>query len=272
MPPMPEGDTLFRTATVLRRVLVGGVLTSALARPGPMVARVPDLSGLVGLAVTSVEARGKHLLITVGEGRHRRILRTHLRMTGSWHWYRVGERWRQPESRATVVLRTASVVAACFACPTVELLTSTGLERSPALRHLGPDLLAPSPDLATAVANLRGHPLRAVGEALLDQSLVAGIGNVVRNEALFMERLSPFAPVGSLDGGTLERLLKRARHILATNVGGGGRVTTGDRRRGAALWVYGRPGRPCRRCGTTIRFARQGPIARHTYWCPSCQP
>jgi endonuclease-8 len=268
---MPEGDTLFRTATVLRRVLAGQVITSAVAQPGPLVARVPDLSGLAGLAVTEVEARGKHLLITVGEGRHRRILRTHLRMTGSWHWYRAGERWRLPESRATVVLRTASVVAVCFSCPTVELLTDVGLERSAALRRLGPDLLAPSPDLSLAVANLRGRPSTPVGEALLDQAAVAGIGNVVRNEALFMERVSPFALVGSLDDATLERLLARSRLILATNLGGGRRVTTGDRRPGAGLWVYRRSGRPCRRCGTPIGFARQGPLARHTYWCPRCQ-
>lgn len=269
---MPEGDTLFRTATVLRRVLVGQIITAAVARPGPGVSRVPDLSGLAGLAVVAVEVRGKHLLITVGDGRHRRILRTHLRMTGSWHWYRMGERWRQPESRATVVLRTAGVVAVCFSCPTVELLTDAGLVRSPTLRRLGPDLLAPSPDLAGAVANLRAHPARAVGEALLDQSLVAGIGNVVRNEALFMEHVSPFAPVDALDDGTLERLVRRARLILTTNVGGGRRITTGDRRPGAGLWVYRRSGRPCRRCGTAIRFARQGPLARHTYWCPACQP
>ncbi len=268
---MPEGDTLFRTAAVLRRVLVGHAITSALARPGPLVARVPDLSVLVGLAVTSVEARGKHLLITVGEGRHRRILRTHLRMTGSWHWYRAGERWRQPESRATVVLRTAAAVAVCFSCPTVELLTGAGLARSPALRRLGPDLLAPLPDLAAGVANLRADPTRAIGAALLDQSLVAGIGNVVRNEALFMERVSPFALVSALDDATVERLLRRAGRILATNLGGGRRVTTGDHRPGAGLWVYRRSGRPCRRCGTPIRFARQGPLARHTYWCPSCQ-
>ncbi len=269
---MPEGDTLFRTATVLRRVLLGHVITSAVAHPGPLVARVPDLSGLAGLAVLEVEARGKHLLITVGEGRHRRILRTHLRMTGSWHWYRPGERWRQPESRATVVLRTAAVVAVCFACPTVELLTAAGLARSPALGRLGPDLLAPSPDLAGAVVNLRAQAEAAIGEALLDQSAVAGIGNVVRNEALFMERVSPFAPVSVLDDAALERVVARARRILASNVGGGRRVTTGDRRPGAGLWVYRRPGRPCRRCGTPIRFARQGPMARHTYWCPSCQP
>jgi endonuclease-8 len=269
---MPEGDTLFRTATVLRRVLAGQVITSAVARPEPLGSRVPDLSGLAGLAVSGVEARGKHLLITVGEGRHRRILRTHLRMTGSWHWYRAGERWRLPESRATVVLRTAGVVAVCFACPTVELLTSAGLERSSVLRRLGPDLLAPSPDLAAGVGNLQARPDVAIGEALLDQSLVAGIGNVVRNEALFMERVSPFTLVGSLDDATLRRLVDRARRILATNLGGGRRVTTGDRRAGAGLWVYRRSGRPCRRCGTPVRFARQGPLARHTYWCPSCQP
>ncbi len=276
---MPEGDTIFRTASVLRRALLGRVLTEAVARPGPLVARVPDLSILVGSRVTSVEARGKHLLISAGEGRHRRTLRTHLRMTGSWHRYRAGEAWRLPERRATVILRTAETVAVCFACPTVELLTDAGVARSRALRSLGPDLLAPSADLAAAVANLAAHPSAPMGEALLDQRLVAGIGNVVRNEALFVERVSPFATAADLPGEALLRLVSRARAILAANTGGGRRVTTGDRRvttgdrrAGAGLWVYGRAGRPCRRCGTPVRSARQGSLRRLTYWCPSCQP
>lgn len=268
---MPEGDTLFRTATVLRRALLGGVLTEAVARPGPLLRHVPDLTPLVGMRVTGVESRGKHLLITVGEGQHRRILRTHLRMAGSWHWYRPGEPWRGPERRATVVLRTESAVAVCFSCPTVELLTDAGVARSAALRRLGPDLLAPGTAPAEPVARFRARPDAAIGEALLDQSLAAGIGNVVRNEALFMEQISPFRPVRSLDDATLERLLARSQQILRAASGGGPRVTTGDRRRGEGLWVYRRAGRPCRRCGTIILFGRQGPLTRHTYWCPRCQ-
>jgi len=269
---MPEGDTLFRTAEVLRRALVGGILVEARARPGRLVARVPDLSGLVGLPIRTVEARGKHLLISVGDGGVSRTLRTHLRMTGSWHRYRVGEAWRLPERRAVVVLATDSAVAVCFDCPTVELLTDAGLARSRALASLGPDLLAASPDLDAALANLRARPATAIGEALLDQTLVAGVGNVVRNEALFMERVSPFALVSDLDETTLRLILARSRRILASNVGGGRRVTTGIARPGASLWVYGRAGRPCRRCGTLLEVARQGPLARLTYWCPSCQP
>jgi endonuclease-8 len=267
---MPEGDTLFRTARVLGRILVGGTLTTARAQPGPLVRRVPDLSPMVGAKVLGLESRGKHLLVRVEDGGRRLTLRTHLRMTGSWHRYRVGERWRLPERRATVVLATESAVAVCFDCPTVELLTDVGVARSPALATLGPDLLAPSFETDAAVARLRMDPARLVGEALLDQRLLAGIGNVVRNEALFMERVSPWRGVGELDESLLRRLVLTSRSILQRGAAGS-RVTTGDLRPGNRLWVYRRAGRPCRRCGTLIRVVRQGDLARLTYWCPSCQ-
>src|SRR5439155_12181225 len=166
--PMPEGDTLFRVATWLRRLLLGQTLVEARARPGPLLRSVPDLSGLAGLRITEVESRGKHLLITFGEGRRRRILRNHLRMSGSWHRYRPGEAWRLADRRATLVLRTDHAVAVCFDCPTVELLTDVGAARSKALARLGPDLLGPDFDAADAVANLRKLPHTAIGQALLD--------------------------------------------------------------------------------------------------------
>jgi endonuclease-8 len=269
---MPEGDTLFRIATGLRRAVLSETVLEARARPGPLLRSVPDLSGLVGLKVSSVASRGKHLLIAFGDGEQRRTLRTHLRMSGSWHRYRPGEAWRLPDRRATVVLRTEHAVAVCFDCPTVELLTDVGVARSKALTTLGPDLLGPDVDASNAVANLRNRHGVAIGVALLDQRALAGIGNVVRNEVLYMERVNPWAPVESLSRPLLERLVTHAQRVLQSAASSGDRTTTGDRRRGARLWVYRRAGRPCRRCGRRIEVSRQGELARLTYWCPRCQP
>lgn len=278
---MPEGDTIYRTAAVLRRFLLGQRVTAAHAHPGPFLRRPPDLRALVGATVVSVESRGKHLLIGFGfDGAPPRLtLRTHMRMTGSWHRYRTDEAWRLSERRASVVLETKAAVAVCFDCPVAELLTDADLARSRPLRTLGPDLLSASFDHDAAdVAVRRLRALGAapatglVGEALLDQRAVAGIGNVVRNEALFIEGVNPWRPVADLDEDRLLGLVTNARRILAANVHGGRRVTTGVDRPGASLWVYGRAGRPCRRCGTLIQAARQGSLARTTYWCRRCQP
>jgi endonuclease-8 len=265
---MPEGDTIFRTASVLRRALVGGTVRRALAQPGPGMARVPRLEALVGRRVEAVEARGKHLLIGFSGGLW---LRTHMRMKGSWHRYRPGEAWRLPLARASCLLETDTAVAVCFDAPVVELLTDAELSRHRGLRSLGPDLLAPEPDLAEAVRRLRERASVALGEALLDQRALAGIGNVIKSEACFMERLDPWAPVGSYSDEELTSVVGRARALLAANTGGGGRVTTGLRGRGRSLWVYERAGRPCRRCRSVILARRQGEQARSTYWCPSCQ-
>jgi endonuclease-8 len=266
---MPEGDTIFRSATVLRRHLLGGVVREAWSQPRPGLARVPALSRLEGRTVESVEARGKHLLIGFSGGVW---LRTHLRMRGSWHRYRVGEAWRLPRSRASAMLRTDTAVAVCFDAPEVELLSATELARHPALSALGPDLLGTTFDADEAVRRLLAVPARPLGEALLDQRSVAGIGNVVKSEVLFLERLDPWAPVATVPEASLRAALGTARRVLQANVGGGARVTTGDRSPGRALWVYGRAGRPCRRCGTLVAGRRQGEQARMTYWCPRCQP
>jgi endonuclease-8 len=283
---VPEGDTIFRTAEVLRRVLLGQKVTAAHAHPGPFLRRPPDLRALLGATVVSVESRGKHLLIGfgldaagVGGAAHRFTLRTHMRMTGSWHRYRTGEAWRLSQRRASVVLETKAALAVCFDCPVAELLTDADFARSPPLRTLGPDLLSASFDhdaADEAVRRLRALAVppatMPIGEALLDQRAVAGVGNVVRNEVLFIEGVNPWRPVAELDEDRVRRLVTSARRILAANVHGGRRVTTGLDRPGASLWVYGRAGRPCRRCGTLIQAARQGTLARTTYWCRRCQP
>ena len=266
---MPEGDTIFRTAEVLRATLLDRRITEARAQPQPGLRRVPDLTRLVGATVTGVQARGKHLLIGFDNGL---TLRSHLRMNGSWHRYRPGERWRLPQRRASAMLETAEAVAVAFDTPVVELLTDADLRRSPALTALGPDLLGAEFDLDEALRRLRERDDEQLGNALLDQRAVAGIGNVYKSEVSFLERLDPWAPVAPFDDDELAGALRTARRLLQANTRGGARVTTGSGIRGQGLWVYGRAGRPCRRCGTRIEQRRQGELARQTFWCPRCQP
>ncbi len=266
---MPEGDTIVRTAEVLRAALLGRRITAARAQARPGMRRVPDLSGLVGAEVTSVEPRGKHLLIGFSNGL---TLRSHMRMTGSWHRYRPGERWSRPEHRASAILETDRSVAVAFDTPVVELLTAADLRRSRPLTALGPDLLDAEFDVEEALRRLRERDDEQLGIALLDQRAVAGIGNVIKSETAFIERLDPWSPLGAFTDEHLRAALDTSRRLLKANTGGGARVTTGNPRSGRHLWVYGRAGRPCRRCGTLVRVARQGELARSTYWCSRCQP
>lgn len=270
---MPEGDTLFRTAAGLRPHLVGRrVVAARTGGPGP----VPRVERIVGREITAVEALGKNLLIRFDNGLE---IRTHLKMTGSWHRYQPGEPWRRPPARARLVIEVPGAVAVCFDAPVVELLEQRAESIHPSLGQLGPDLLAPDFDPGEVVRRLR-DPSRAatpIGEAIVDQRALAGIGNVYKSEVLWLERVAPSAPVGDLDDDTLLRLVTTARQLLQANAERGGgleRVTTGsDRARVGPLYVYGRTGRPCRRCGTSIRSARQGrELPRTTYWCTSCQP
>ena len=269
---MPEGDTLVRTAAGLRPHLVGrDVLSARTQGPGP----VPQVHRLVGRRIDAVEAQGKNLLIRFEGGLE---LRTHLRMHGSWHRYRPGERWRRPPARARLVLEVPGSVAVCFDVPVVELFEQRTEHLHPSLSQLGPDLLAREPDLIEALARLRA-PERAgleIGVALLDQRALAGIGNVYKNEALWIERVSPFRRVGDLDDETIDRLIATAARLLRQNADarrGAERVTTSaDRGAPGPLYVYGRGGRPCRRCGDRIAVIRQGTdLPRTTYWCPACQ-
>jgi endonuclease-8 len=266
---MPEGDTIFRTAEVLRAALVGRRITTARAQARPGMRRVPDLTRLIGAAVVSVESRGKHLLIGFDNGL---TLRSHLRMTGSWHRYRPGERWRRPAHAASAILETPESVAVAFDTPIVELLTDADLRRSRPLTELGPDLLARGVDTDEVMRRLQARGGEQLGNALLDQRTVAGIGNVYKSEVCFIEGLDPWAHVAAFEGEELMAALRTARRLLQANTRGGARVTTGSPVRGQGLWVYGRAGRPCRRCGTQIEVRRQGDLARLTYWCPRCQP
>jgi endonuclease-8 len=272
---MPEGDTLFRTAAGLRPHLVGRVVTAARARlPGPRIGLV------VGSTVTAVEAAGKNLLVRFDNGLE---IRTHLGMRGSWHRYRSGEPWRRPPARAALVLEVARTVAVCFDAPTVELLEVRAERLQAPLAGLGPDLAADDFDRGEALRRI-GDPAqrsRPIADVLLDQRVLAGVGNVYKSEILFIERVDPVAPAGSLGAAVLERIVDRARALLLANRGQAGRVTTGPAGggpvaggrsgRSGRLWVYGRAGRPCRRCGTRILARRHGELPRTTYWCPRCQ-
>lgn len=277
---MPEGDTLFRTATVLRDVLLGKQVIAARGRPDGVA-----LHRVAGSRVARVDAQGKHLLIGFDNGL---TLHTHLRMNGSWHRYRTGERWQRSPTRAVAVIEVPAGVAVCFDAPTVELLDTRALPLHPSLRALGPDLLAPDPDLTAAAGRLRA-PSRAdrvIGEMLLDQTALAGLGNVYRSELLYIERVDPFLPVSQTRPDVVDRLVATGARLLRANASDparqtvpdalgaepGAMGTVGPRGPRSRLWVYGRAGRPCKRCGSLVRSTTiGGDLPRRLYWCPACQ-
>jgi endonuclease VIII len=274
---MPEGDTLFRTARTLNTALAGRAVT-AFETVLPALARVDHDHPIAGRTVAGVRSIGKHLLIEFSGGLS---LRTHMRMNGSWHVYRPGERWRRSRGSMRIAITTGQFVAVAFDVPVAEFLTSRELERHAELRALGPDLLDERFDPGEAARRLRALPDLPLAEALLNQRVMAGVGNVFKSEVLFVAGLDPFRRVGSLTDGQTARVIAVARELLranvidATNVGavtwGGYRRTTGRADPNARLWVYGRNGKPCRRCGTPIEYRKQGADARGTYWCPRCQ-
>jgi len=255
---MPEGDTVWRTARELREVLAGRPLVRS-------DFRVPRLAtvDLAGRTVHDVVPRGKHLLTRV-EGDL--TIHTHLKMEGVYRIVPAGRAVR--DHRVRLVLATAGHQAVGVQLGVLELLRTDEEER--VVGHLGPDLLGPDWDLAEAVRRLTADPDRPIGEALLDQRNLAGIGNVYKSETLFLSGVDPRTPVG--DVRRLDALVDRARRLLVANRDRVKRVTTGDRRRGADLWVYGRRGEPCRRCGTRVAGTGSGRDDRVTYWCPACQP
>ncbi|HET7902112.1 MAG TPA: DNA-formamidopyrimidine glycosylase family protein [Candidatus Nanopelagicales bacterium] len=260
---MPEGDTVWLVCKRLDDALSGDVLTRS-------DFRVPQLAttDLVGRRVLSTVPRGKHLLTRLEGGL---TLHTHLRMDGMWHLYRPGTPWHGgPDHQIRLILSTQAWDAVGYRLPVVDLLATS--EEATVVGHLGPDLLSPDYDRDEALARLAADPDREIGVALLDQSSVAGIGNMYKDEVLFVRRTSPFTHVGAVDD--LGAILDQAQKYLAGNRDHAAQITTGDPRRGYEHWVYGRGSRPCRRCGTRLRQARQGtpPTDRLTTWCPSCQP
>ena len=197
-----------------------------------------------------------------------------MRMTGSWHLYRSGERWRKPAHLARAVIDVEGWTAVCFSAPVVALLTRAEIEQHPSLASLGPDALDDTTDLAEARRRLDERADWTIAEALLDQRVLAGVGNVYKCEVLFIHRVDPWTPVGQVPPETRDALLATATELLKRNVvpGTSARITTtGDQSPTGPTYVYGRARRACARCATPIRRARQGEQARSTYWCPRCQ-
>ena len=262
---MPEGDTVFRTAQLLDRHLSG----RALVRTD---FRVPQhaTADLAGGTVVETLSRGKHLLTRIERGPEAWTLHTHLKMEGSWKVLRAGQRWPRPAHTARVVLETERATAVGFSLGIVELLDRD--EEQTVVGHLGPDLLGPDWDEQQALANLVDEPSRPLREALLDQTNLAGIGNMYAAELCFTSGLHPQTPVA--DVPDLPRLVRRARQMLQLNKERPVQSTTGDLRERERLWVYRRDRSPCRRCGTAVAVEMQGPAGRDraSYWCPSCQP
>jgi endonuclease-8 len=266
---MPEGDTIHRAARTIQKALGGRTVTrfeTVLAQ----LARVDDQESIAGRSVESVTAEGKHLIIEFSGGL---FLRSHLRMNGSWHIYRPGERWMLRRREMRVVIETDAYVVVGFNLPVAEFHDARSLERSPDLRRLGPDLLAEEFDVGAAALRVCAQGGRQIADVLLNQTVVAGVGNIYKSEVLYICRINPFAIVDALTNEQVERTMKTARKLLQHNVerASGSRETMSSLRRSRTLWVYGRSGEPCRKCGTLIEYRKQGADLRGTYWCPKCQ-
>ncbi len=273
---MPEGDTIFRAARTLHTFMAGHLVTR-FESVFPALNRIADDRPIVGRTIESVSARGKHLLMTfTGD----LVLRTHMRMNGSWHIYPAGAPWKRPARDMRVLVCTADACAVGFNIPVAELLTARELERHQTLKALGPDLLAGSFDRDEALRRIRQQSRVPISEVLLNQRVVAGIGNVFKSEVLFLAGVHPFSLVNTLTDADLGRILNIALEQLAANVMERSQTLSLSRVRRTTrsldpaenLWVYSRANRPCRRCRTRILSKKTGLDARPTYWCPVCQP
>jgi formamidopyrimidine-DNA glycosylase len=262
---VPEGDTVWLAARRLNDALAGRPLTGSDFRVAALAT-----ADLRGQTVTEVVSRGKHLLTRTDAGL---TLHTHLRMDGSWHVYRSGTRWNGGAGwQVRVVLVNDEWQAVGYRLPVVELMRTA--DEQQAVGHLGPDILGPNWEPATAVSRLQARPEREIGPALLDQRNLAGIGNLYKAETLFLSGVTPWTPVA--DVGDLPAVVARAHRLLHANKSHWQQSTTGNIRRGEDHWVFERAGRPCRRCGSRVAEAMQGEPdqpthARVSYWCPHCQ-
>jgi endonuclease-8 len=268
---VPEGDTIHRVATVLRRALADRVVT-AFEVVAPRITSDAQRFEIVGSVVREVESNGKHLLVTFARGEDDVVLHTHMKMTGMWHIYRPGERWWEPRKDARVVITTEAFVAPCFRAPVVELITSREIALHAVLPRLGPDIIRDEFDAEEAQRRVRASPPgRDIATALLDQRTISGIGNVFKCEALFLERVSPWAKVADLDDATLRRLVAQARKLMRLNRGGGERRTRFALNAAEGMWVDERTGLPCHVCGTAVAWGYHRDEFRKSWYCPRCQ-
>lgn len=254
---MPEGDTIHRAARRLHQALAGLTVTR-FTSVFPHLSRIDHDTPLAGRLIERVDAAGKHLLISFSGSL---VLRTHMRMHGAWHLCAPGSRWPRAGHDMRIVIETAEVHAVAFSVPDAEFVAADAVESAEAIQRLGPDVLSSGFVVADAAARLAAVGDTAVADALLDQQVVAGIGNIYKSESLFAAGINPFTPVSALDRAQLERIVDKARRLMTASVASGR----------LPFRVYGRAGDPCRRCGTRIEMKKQGPHARSTYWCPRCQ-
>ena len=262
---MPEGDSLFRFAARLRGALEGKPLLAARAHgPGP----IPRVAKIVGATCTGVRSQGKNVIISFDNGL---ALRGHLRMYGTWHVYLPGQPWTRAEREARLVLEVADAVVVNFSAPVIELIEERALAIHQPIAGLGPDLLAEDFDPAEALKRFR-DPARAgltIGDAIMDQRVMAGVGNIWKHETLFRCGLNPWRMLSELDDAALLEVIETAQHLLRASVGKPNRLNLTRR---PSMFAYMRAGQPCRRCHTRLRSAPQGVDIRQTAWCPTCQP
>jgi endonuclease-8 len=263
---MPEGHTIHRAARRIRAAIGGKKLERVVAR-GPDLRLARTEERLTGATVREIEARGKHLLIHFDNGL---TVHSHLRMDGAWHIYRSGERWRKPASAAWLVLDSGEWQAVNFDGPILELAHTDELLRSTELTALGPDILVDPFDDTEFLRRMRANPRREIGDALMRQRIVAGIGNIYKSESLFMSEIDPWRRVDDLTDDELITIRTTATRIMRDGVLDSRAITyAGPGRPGR--WVYKRAGEPCRRCGTAVLSREQGDDRRITYWCTRCQ-
>jgi endonuclease VIII len=260
---MPEGDTIAKLARFLAEETVGCSIRSLWVRPR-------DEPSAAGCDITSVSCKGKHLFMALSNGA---TLRSHLGMYGAWHRYRPDSRWRRPRRQASIVVDLDDWRYVCFNAKEVEWLKAQGPRHLDRLNRLGPDLIATRvhPSEIRSRVNALTDPSTLAVDLLLDQRIAAGIGNVYKSELLFLEGIDPIRRVGDLGLDRLEALYRRAARLLRANLGGGRRTTRANPDGRGRLWVYGRYGLPCLRCGEPIRRESLGTRPRSTYWCPRCQ-
>ncbi|HEX8712357.1 MAG TPA: DNA-formamidopyrimidine glycosylase family protein [Terracidiphilus sp.] len=275
---MPEGDTIFRAARSLGRAL-GGKPITGFRSTYPKLTRWNDDSPLTGQMVMSVESRGKWLLIHFSGGA---TLATHMLMNGSWHIYRHGQPWQQPSINMRIVLETGDYIAVGFRVPVAEMHTAESLRRDRRIPRVATDVLNEEFDGDEALRAVLARADEAIADVLLRQDVMAGVGNVFKSEVCFVTGVHPYCRIGWLSESQARDIINAARKLIASNVledsgdrivtfGGRKRRTTNPSHPGESLWVYGRAGEPCRRCGAAIRRRIQGPDARVTFWCPDCQ-
>jgi endonuclease VIII len=263
---MPEGDTIHSAARRVGAALVGSEIVE-IQTPQRRHAMDRWPERLAGRAVRAVDAHGKHLFIRFDGDL---TLHSHLRMTGKWGVYRRGERWRRAPRRAWLVIRTADHEVVEFDGPVLELMTDSRTRFDRRLALLGPDVLAEPFDEARFLARLRGDDRsRGIGDALLDQRNLAGIGNVWKSEGCFLAELDPWRRTSEVSDREALELVRGIRPLMRKSVERGGRIVTHEPSR--STWVFERTGLPCRRCGTLVEARGQGDDNRTTYWCPTCQ-